>query len=57
MDKPVFIIEMPELNDEAVAAVQDFLWDLIRSFELRYYHQLQRHHRRLSLDDKLENQF
>jgi hypothetical protein len=56
VDKPVFILEMPELNDEAVAGVQDFLWELIRSFESQYYHQLQRYHRRSSLDD-LENQF
>lgn len=57
MDKPVFIIEMPELDDKAVAGVQDFLWELIRSFESQYFHQLQRYHRRSSLDGKSIDRF
>ena len=52
MDKRVFIIEMPELTDEAVVSVQNFLWDLIRSFESQYYHQLQRYHQPTSFDDQ-----
>lgn len=51
MDKPVFIIEMPDLDDKAVAGVQDFLWELVMSFESRYFHQLQRYHRQSSIDE------
>jgi len=50
VDKPVFIIEMPELDDKAVASIQEFLWEIIRSFESQYYHQLQRYHQQSSLD-------
>lgn len=52
MDKPIFIIEMPDLTDEAVSSIQDFIWDLLVQFESSYYHQLQRHHRR---NNKLKN--
>jgi hypothetical protein len=57
MDKPVFIIEMPQLNDEQCAAVQDFLWDVIRAFEARYFHQLRRYHQKLFQDDDIGNLF
>lgn len=50
MDKPVFVIEMPELDDEQCAVVQDFLWEVIRAFESQYYHQLQRNHRKSQND-------
>ena len=52
VDKRVFIIEMPELTDEAVVSVQNFLWDLIRSFESQDYHQLQRYHQPASFVDQ-----
>lgn len=57
MDKPVFIIEMPELDDKAVVDVQNFLWELVSSFESQYFHQLQRYHRRSASDDKLKEPF
>jgi hypothetical protein len=47
VDKPVFIIEMPKLDDDAVAEIADFLHYLASSFESRYYHQLKRHHKRM----------
>ena len=43
MDKPVIIIEAPELNDEAVTSVYQFLQDLVLAFESHYYLQLVRH--------------
>ena len=46
MDKPVLIIDAPELNDEAVASVQGFLQELMLAFESHYYHRLQRYYRR-----------
>lgn len=55
MDKRFFVIDMPELDDQAVAAVQDFLWERINSFESQYYHQLQRYHRQSLTDGENEN--
>jgi hypothetical protein len=47
VDKPVFIIKMPKLDDEAVSEIADFLHYLASAFESRYFHQLQRHHQRM----------
>jgi hypothetical protein len=52
VDKGVFIVEMPELDDEAVANIQEFLWEVVRSFESQYFHQLQRHHQLSWFDNK-----
>lgn len=45
MDKPVLIIEMPKLSDEAVMGIYDFLQEITLAFESRYLHQLRRYHR------------
>jgi len=42
MDKPVLIIEAPELNDEAAAIVLDFLQDILNAFDSHVYYQRQR---------------
>lgn len=42
-----FILNVPVLDDEAVDAVNAFLWDLLVQFESQYFSQLQRHHRKL----------
>ena len=42
-----FILEVPVLDDDTVAALDAFLWDLLTQFESQYLHQLQRHHRKL----------
>ena len=47
MDNPLFIIEMPKLNNEAAAEIADFLHYLASAFESRYFHQLQQHHQRM----------
>jgi hypothetical protein len=57
VDKPVFIIEMPELTDEQCDTVQNFLWDALRAFESQYFHQLQRYHQLSSIDDDIEKLF
>ena len=57
MDKPVLIIEMPELNTEAVIGIHDFLHELIQSFETHYCYQLREHYRTLSLDDDIDDLF
>lgn len=51
MDKRVFVIEMPALEDDAVARIQEFLWDLVNSFEAQYYQQLYRYYRHSLWDD------
>lgn len=40
MDRPVIIIDAPDLNDNAVKSMQIFLHELIMAFESHYYHQL-----------------
>jgi hypothetical protein len=45
MDKPVLIVEVPELSDEAVTGIYDFLQEITLAFESRYLHQLRRYHR------------
>ena len=57
MDKRVFFIDMPELDDKAVAGIQKFLWNIIQSFESQYLHQLQRYHQQLTSVDDIENLF
>jgi hypothetical protein len=42
MDKPVLIIEAPELNDEAATIVLDFLQDILNAFDSHVYYQRQR---------------
>lgn len=60
MDKPVLVIEAPELTDEAAAIVLDFLQDLINSFEAHFYYRLKRRkqllHRVSCSDEEAENQ-
>lgn len=46
MDKSVLIIELPELSDEAVSGMQEFLQEFMIAFESHYFCQLQRHHRK-----------
>jgi len=41
MDKPVLIIEAPELNDEAATIVLDFLQDILNAFDAHVYYQRQ----------------
>ena len=42
MDRPVLIIEAPELDDKALMSLQTFLHELTLAFESHYYTQLQR---------------
>jgi hypothetical protein len=42
MDKPVLIIEVPELNDDAATIVLDFLQDILNAFDSHVYYQRQR---------------
>lgn len=56
MDKPVIIIEAPELNDQGVAHVRAFLHEIILAFESHYYHRLRRYHCRLPLPDELKKE-
>lgn len=60
MDKPVLVIEAPELNDEAAAIVLDFLQEFINAFDVHFYHRLQRHkqllHRARCSDEAADNE-
>lgn len=40
MDSAVIIVKLPELDDKAIAGVQDFLHELLLAFESHYYQQL-----------------
>jgi hypothetical protein len=44
MDKSVLIVEMPELSDEAVMSIYDFLQEITLAFESHYLHRLRRYH-------------
>ena len=47
MDKPVLVIEMPELDDEAAVGLQQFLQELTNAFESHYLRQIKRYYRQL----------
>lgn len=42
MDSAVIIVKLPELDDKAIAGMQDFLHELLLAFEAHYYQQLKR---------------
>jgi hypothetical protein len=42
MDKPVLLIEAPELDDKEAASAYCFLQELLLGFESHYYPQLRR---------------
>ena len=48
-DNP-FVINLPELSDEAVAALHDFLLDVLTRFENQYFAQINRHHQDLEAE-------
>ena len=50
--QPVMFLYPPELSDEAVAAVGDFLHELVCSFERHYAVQLRRHYDTLEQEPK-----
>jgi hypothetical protein len=47
VDKPVLVINMPELSDEAIVRIQEFLQDLINSFESQNIISIKRYYRKL----------
>jgi hypothetical protein len=57
MDKPVLIIEMPELNNEAVVSVYHFLQELMNAFESHYFYQMQQYYRQVSPNNEIKNSF
>lgn len=54
MDKPVLMIEMPELNTESVILVHNFLESLLHSFEAHYFNQIRDHYRSSIMDDEID---
>ena len=57
MDKPVLIIEMPELDDEAAVGVQQFFQELTNAFESHYLRQIKRYYRRLYREGEEQDLF
>lgn len=55
MDRPVLIIEMPDLTYAQVAGIEEFLYALIKAFDNHYHQQLQEYYRQLELDDDLDD--
>ncbi len=39
------LVTPPELDDDAVVAVHDFIYEVLDAFEAHYYYQLARHAR------------
>lgn len=56
MDKPILIVEAPELDDDAAARVYEFLQDLVLGFEAHYYTQLVRRERNRQVPDLQSNE-
>lgn len=54
MDKPVLIIDMPELSDEAIVCVQEFLQDLLNSFESQNAIPIRRYYRKIARESHHE---
>jgi hypothetical protein len=57
MDKPVLILEMPELDDETAVTLQHFLQDLTNAFESHYLCQIKRHYQKLYLKEAEQDLF
>lgn len=57
MDKPVLIIEMPELSDEAVIGIHQFLAEMREAFESHYFYQIQPYYRQPSQQNEIEKPF
>lgn len=51
MNKSTLIINVPELTDEAVAGLYDFLHEFILAFESHYYQQLQQYYQQSFTQD------
>ena len=54
MNKP---ITLPNLDDETVVKISDFLYELLDAFESRYCYQILRHQRNLRTHQREENLF
>lgn len=54
MDRPVIIIEAPELDTQSVVNLLDFHHKLLLAMESHYYPQLQQHQASLPLVIKFE---
>lgn len=56
MDKPILIIEAPELDDKTAIIVLDFLQDILNAFDAHFYYQRQQNrqlrHRMNNDEDK-----
>jgi hypothetical protein len=50
MDRPVLIIEMPDLTYAQAAGIEEFLHALIKAFESHYHQQLREYYRQLQID-------
>lgn len=48
MNKNTLIIEAPELNDQSVAILHNFIYEILDAFETRYYYQLHKRYNRHS---------
>jgi hypothetical protein len=53
MNRPVLIIEMPDLNYEQAAHIELFLRELVNAFENHYARQLSEYYRELEHEDNI----
>ena len=52
MDKSILMIEVPELSDEAIVTIHDFLHEVVMAFESYYCHKLKRYYQQLSAQEE-----
>jgi hypothetical protein len=55
MDKPVLIIDAPDLSKEAVEGVQDFLQELMNAIDSHYYFRRKYHEKSPDICEKYFN--
>ncbi len=53
MDKPILLIEMPDLSYEQAAEAEGFLHALINAFENHYARQLKEYYQKLEHEDDI----
>lgn len=55
MNTTALIIEIPDLDDEAAAMMQQFFYSLMEAFEAQYYPKIERYYRNYQQDLQHDN--
>ena len=53
MDKPVLMVEMPELSTQTIVEIYDFMQSVLTAFEAHYIDQLHHHWQSPELNEEI----